>query len=175
MGLRHGVLIEAVGWCSGRLLQCNMQGRRIVPTWILPAAILRQDAPGPSPSSPELAERPRVGAASVLAQGRPPQQGVQRRAKGLAPVGEAVLDLGRHLRMDGAAHDAVPLHLAQLLDQHLLGDRRDRALEIRETQNLAPEETEKDHELPTPLKEAERLLDPRGSGAGRQVSVLTFG
>ena len=42
-----------------------------------------------------------------------------------------VFDLRGHLMMDDPADDPVPLHLAKLLDQHLLRDRRDRLLQLR--------------------------------------------
>src|SRR3546814_7232567 len=62
----------------------------------------------------------------------PCQQGVQCRAKRLPPVREAVFHLGWHLIMDDPAHDTVLLHLAQLLDQHLLRDGGNRAFKIGE-------------------------------------------
>src|SRR3546814_19484760 len=62
----------------------------------------------------------------------PCQQGVQCRAKRLPPVREAVFHLGWHLIMDDPAHDTVFLHLAQLLDQHLLRDGGNRAFKRSE-------------------------------------------
>lgn len=65
--------------------------------------------------------------------------------------------------MDDAAHDPVLFHLPELLDQHFLGDPRDRAFEIGEAQNMPAEEVKQDHQLPAPLKKLERVLDALGS------------
>jgi hypothetical protein len=43
-------------------------------------------------------------------------------------------------RMDDSRDDAVLFELAQLLNQHLLRDGRDRALELREAELVAAEE-----------------------------------
>jgi hypothetical protein len=83
-----------------------------------------------------------------------------------------VFDLWRHLRVDDPRNDAVALELAKLLDQHLLRDGRNRALEIREAQLPAAEETEKDHELPATFQHPDRVLDPDGRRRGR-VLMLT--
>ena len=60
----------------------------------------------------------------------PFQQGVQRRAERLPPLGEAVLHFRRHLRVDLSGHDAIRLHLAQLLGEHFLGDVGDEFFEM---------------------------------------------
>jgi hypothetical protein len=67
----------------------------------------------------------------------PRQQCIESRAQRLAPVGQAVLDLRRHLLMHDATNYAVLLELTKLLDQHLLRDRWDLALELRKAQQLA--------------------------------------
>jgi len=55
-----------------------------------------------------------VGGRAVFGPG---EQGVERRAEGLAPVRQGVVDARRYLRVDAAAHQAVVLELAELLDQ----------------------------------------------------------
>ena len=105
----------------------------------------------------------------------PFEQRVERRAHRLSPLGQVVFDLGRHLRIDGAADDAVALELAELLDQHLLRDGRDRSLQLREAQDAAREEVEDDHHLPAPLQDAERALDAARRHVGRDVFELTCG
>ena len=47
--------------------------------------------------------------------------------------------------MDDTPNDAIFLHLTQLLDQHLLGDGRNCAFEIREPQQLASDQMEQNH------------------------------
>jgi len=56
----------------------------------------------------------------LLAERRPFQQGVECWTESLAPSGQRVFDLGRHLMVDDPPHHPVVLHLAKLLDQHLL-------------------------------------------------------
>ena len=56
----------------------------------------------------------------LLAERRPFQQGVECWTERLAPRGQRVFDLGRHLMVDDPPHHPVVLHLAKLLDQHLL-------------------------------------------------------
>ena len=80
---------------------------------------------------------------------RPCEECVERRAQLLTPVGKAILHLGRHLVVDDALHDAITLHLPELLDQHLLRDCRNSPFEVREAQNMTAEQVEEDYELPT--------------------------
>ncbi len=47
--------------------------------------------------------------------------------------------------------NAVALQLAELLDQHLLRDRRDSPLELGEAKHLATEQVEEDYQLPAAL------------------------
>jgi hypothetical protein len=115
--------------------------------------------------------RDRLG--HLLAQSRPFQQRIQRRAERLPPAREAVLDLGRNPRVDGAPDDAVGFHLPELLDEHLLRDRRDRPFQIREAQHFASEEMEQDHQLPAALQDLESILDALGSVIRRQILALT--
>ncbi|MEA2713775.1 MAG: hypothetical protein QOK27_1736 [Gemmatimonadales bacterium] len=77
--------------------------------------------------------------------------------------------------MDDSADDPVPLHLAKLLDQHLLRDRRDRLLQLRKPQQSSAEQMEENHQLPAAFQNFERLFDaPRGRG-GRVLAGLTLG
>ena len=76
--------------------------------------------------------------------------------------------------MHDPADHAVVLQLPQLLDQHLLRNRRDRPLKFREAQQLAIKKVKQDDELPTPFENLERLLDAFGSGTGRMASILTI-
>src|SRR5258707_11561576 len=64
--------------------------------------------------------------AELLSEIYPCQQRIQSWTQRLPPVREAVLDLGRHLMMNEAADDPIPLHLSKLLNQHLFGHGRDR-------------------------------------------------
>src|SRR6202162_5810077 len=79
-----------------------------------------------------------------LAQRCPFQQSVERRAESLTPVRETVLHLRRHLMVDDPSDHAVVFHLSKLLDQHLLGNRRNSPLQLREAQDLPAEEVEQD-------------------------------
>jgi hypothetical protein len=70
--------------------------------------------------------------------------------------------------VDDSPHDAVGLQLAKLLREHLLGDRRNRTLEVREAQDLAAQQ------LPAAFDEFEGLLYALRSGDLRVLSALTF-
>jgi len=61
--------------------------------------------------------------------------------------------------VDDTPHDPVALHLAELLDEHLLRDAGDRALELGEALHLAAEEPKEDHQLPASLEELQSLLN----------------
>ena len=52
-------------------------------------------------------------------------------------------------------HDAVSLHLAQLLNQHLFDDGGYRAAQLRESSDLATEQVDQDDELPAALEESQ--------------------
>jgi hypothetical protein len=58
-----------------------------------------------------------------------------------------------------------------LLDQHLLRDGRNRALEIREAQLPPAEEMEQNHELPATFQHPNRMLDPDGRRRGRVLTL----
>ena len=107
--------------------------------------------------------------------GRPFEQRVEGRAHRLAPFCQAVLNLGWHLRIDRTLDHPVALQLAQLLDQHLLRDTRDRPLQLGKAQYRAGEQLEDDHHLPPAFENLECGLDARGRHVGRYVSQLTRG
>src|SRR3546814_17518556 len=77
--------------------------------------------------------------------------------------------------MDDPAHDTVFLHLAQLLDQHLLRDGGNRAFKIGEAQHLAAEQVKQDHQFPASLQNPQYLLHPARRRHWRQMAILTFG
>jgi len=101
------------------------------------------------------------------------EQDVERRAHRLSPIGQTVLDLGRHLRVDGAADHAVALQFAQLLGQHLRGRGGDGLLQLRKAQDAARKEMEDDHHLPAPFQNTERAFDSARRHVGRDVFKLT--
>jgi NAD(P)-dependent dehydrogenase (short-subunit alcohol dehydrogenase family) len=68
---------------------------------------------------------------------KPGEERIERRAERLSPIGEPIFDLRGHLVVDDPPNHAVLFHLAQLLDQHLLGDRRDRSFQIGKAQYLS--------------------------------------
>jgi hypothetical protein len=105
---------------------------------------------------------------------RPPfQERVERWAQGLPPIRQTILHFRRHLMMDDPPHNPVVLHLAKLLDQHLLRDRWYRPFQIGKSKHVSTEQMEKDHELPSAFQNLERLLDSAGSGDRRVPTLLT--
>src|SRR6202795_539363 len=72
-------------------------------------------------------------------------------------------------------HHAVVFHLAKLLDQHLLGNRRNSPLQLGEAQDLPAEEMEQDEELPSSFEHFERLLHTLRGSDGRVFLALTLG
>src|SRR5712664_3494148 len=74
-----------------------------------------------------------------LAQCRPFQQGVERRAQCLSPLRQAILDLGWNLMMDDSSDDPIGFHLAKLLDEHFLRNRGNRPFQVREAKHFAAE------------------------------------
>ena len=112
-------------------------------------------------------------AKELLSEIYPFQQRIQSWTQRLPPVREAVLDLGRHLVMNEAADDPIPLHLSKLLNQHLLGHRGDRAPQLGKAPDVAAEQLKQNHELPSALENAQHVLDALGSGRDR-VFLLTF-
>src|SRR5258707_12453511 len=103
----------------------------------------------------------------LLSQIDPFQQRIQSWTQRLPPVREAVVDLGRHLVMNEAADDAIPLHLSKLLNQHLLGHRGDRTAQLGKAPDLAAKQMKENHELPAAFENAQRLLNALRGGRGR--------
>ena len=104
----------------------------------------------------------------LLSEIYPFQQRIQSWTQRLPPVREAVLDLGRHLVMNEAADDSIPLHLSKLLNQHLLGRRGDRAPQLGNAPDVAAEQVKQDHELPSALENAQDVLDALRRERGRE-------
>jgi hypothetical protein len=105
---------------------------------------------------------------------RPLQQRIERRTKGLPPGREVVFHLRRHLAVDDPMNDSIGFQLAKLLHEHLLRDRRNRAFQVRKTQDFAAKKMEQDQQLPAALDKAESLLYALRGGNRRVVGALTF-
>jgi len=75
--------------------------------------------------------------------------------------------------MDDPLNDAVVLQLPELLNQHLLRDRRYGPLKIGETKHLPAEQMEENHQLPAALQKLEGLLNAAGGGRRRVFVLLT--
>jgi hypothetical protein len=105
----------------------------------------------------------------------PFEQRVERRAQCLSPFRQAIFNLGRDLMVDDAPHDSIGLHLTELLNKHLLRNRGDRPLEVREAQQLSIEELKQNEQLPATLKNLEGIFHAFSRRSGRVVgSGLTF-
>src|SRR5258706_1997354 len=115
---------------------------------------------------------PRDGAVSAVG---PLQQSVECRTQQLAPFRELVLHLGRNLWIDGARHNAVVFELAQLLCQHLLGNARSQAFEVREALHLSVEEVEHYQQFPAARQTPEDRLGAESGNIGAVVRVLSHG
>jgi hypothetical protein len=90
---------------------------------------------------------------------RPGLQRFERRAKGRPNLCQPVFHSRWHLRINFALHDAVLLHVAQLLDKHLLRDTRDRSAQFRESQDRCSEEMKQDQYLPPTFDSFYRLFE----------------
>ena len=75
--------------------------------------------------------------------------------------------------MNNPADDAGDLELSKLLREHLLRYPWDRALPVRETQDVAPEEMEQDLELPASVENLDDVLDASSGCRRRQRSAIT--
>jgi len=75
--------------------------------------------------------------------------------------------------VDDSPNHSVLFHLTQLLDQHLLGDRRDRSFQIGKAQHLAAEQMEQNNELPPAFESLERALNTVGRRGRRVFLMLT--
>ena len=70
--------------------------------------------------------------------------------------------------------DAIGLHPAKLLDEHLLGNRRDRAFQVGKAQDLAAKQVKQDDQLPAAFEDFEHVLNTLGGRNGCQLFRLTF-
>jgi len=70
---------------------------------------------------------------------------------------------------------AIGLHPAKLLDEHLLGNRRDRTFQVRKAQDLSAKQVKQDDQLPAAFEDFECVLNALGSRDGVSFSGLLFG
>ena len=70
---------------------------------------------------------------------------------------------------------AVGLHPAKLLDEHLLGNRRDRAFQVGKAQDLAAKQVKQDDELPAAFWILSAFSTPWAAVTGVSFSDLLFG
>jgi hypothetical protein len=75
--------------------------------------------------------------------------------------------------VDEPPHYAVPLHLTQLLNQHLLRDRRNRTAQLGEPPDLAAKQVKQNHQLPAAVQDAQHFFDAFRRGC-LGVLLLTF-
>ena len=75
--------------------------------------------------------------------------------------------------VDKPSHDAVSLHVPQLLNEHFFGHGGNGAPQFRESPHLAAKQMEQDHELPSSLENAQHRVDAFGGGR-LCMCVLTF-
>src|SRR5580704_10765509 len=108
------------------------------------------------------------GSRSLGAKGGPVQERPEHRAKCLPNVGEAIFDLWRNLRMHLTPEDLVSFELSKLLDQHLLRDAGNSALQFRKPHDGLRKEVRQDHHFPAALETTKRCL--HGSRANRPVA-----
>ena len=108
------------------------------------------------------------GSRSLGAKGGPVQERPEHRAKCLPNVGEAIFDLWRNLRMHLTPEDLVSFELSKLLNQHLLRDAGDSALQFRKPHDRLRKEVRQDHHFPPALETTKRCL--HGSRANRPVA-----
>jgi hypothetical protein len=72
--------------------------------------------------------------------------------------------------MNRARYDSIPFEVAQLLNQHLLSDARDRPLQLGKTKSASIEEMKDDYHLPPAFQHSECLFDTRGRHVWRHVT-----
>ena len=75
--------------------------------------------------------------------------------------------------VDQPTDNAVALQLPELLDQHLLRDRRYRPLKIGKAKHLPAKEMEQNYQLPAALQKLECLLNAACSGGWCVFAPLT--
>ena len=75
--------------------------------------------------------------------------------------------------MQDALDYAIGLHPAKLLDEHLLGNRRDRTFQVRKAQDLAAKQVKQDDQLPAAFEDLDST--PWAAVTGVSFSGLLFG
>ena len=114
-------------------------------------------------------------AASFLAHGgiprSPLRQGVYGGVQGRADRGGRVLDVARPAGQVPAAHDAVGLHLAQLLVENLLADAGNPAMQLAEADRRGVH-LPQDRRLPFAGDDAQRRTESAVEGSGTCHGVL---
>jgi len=76
--------------------------------------------------------------------------------------------------MHDSSDNTIGLHVAKLLDEHLLRNRGNRAFQIREAEHIAAEEMKQDQQLPAPFQDLEGVLDTLSGSRRGQWTDLTF-
>src|SRR5687768_2718664 len=76
--------------------------------------------------------------------------------------------------MDDTVDDAVTFQIAQLLNEHLLSNARDRAFELAETERPSAKKLEQDRELPSSFKDLQRFLDADRCDPRRDARIYAF-
>src|SRR3977135_3836948 len=103
----------------------------------------------------------------LLPEIRPLQNRVQRRTPPLTPCRETVLHLGRYFGISLAHNNAVSLHSTKLLAELLLRDVRNCALQVAETQHLAPKQMKEYDKFPASFEETKGCFHIFGGGCRR--------
>ena len=99
----------------------------------------------------------------------PVGEGRDRTGERGAERGELVVDTGRHLGVDGAGEQAVALHRAQGLGEHLGGDAADAGAQLAEAQRSVLERADDQH---GPLVADPVEHDPGGAVGVEGVAAL---
>lgn len=84
----------------------------------------------------------------------------------MAPWGEGVFDAGRDFGVGDASDDAVFFEVAELLDEHFLGDGGDGPFEFGKAEGAFVEEVEDDDHFPAAFEAFEGGFDALGGGVG---------
>src|SRR5690606_38454241 len=93
---------------------------------------------------------------------------------GAAIVAEPVLNPWRYFRIDGARHQPGALQLAQLVGEHALGNPRQHAPQLVETQHVRFQQAVEDHALPLAADQLEGGLH-RATGGAVEACVGSAG
>ena len=141
------------------------------------AALVRALADDLFPLGRPLGRQPRVEPVARLLDAlavreRPRAERLQRRRHRGAERRERVLHPRRHLGVHAARHDAVALHAAQRLREHLLGDRLEILQQLVVTAR-AVAERQQDVDRPLRAQQRDRVADQsRGARALRYAALV---